>query len=183
MGARKDSFANKIRQAAKSLAPQGDIKTAELGHAAMVQTPKEHKRMLNAVCEMVKAGEMERVSRGVYRYVGKKKPAEAREVMWRLLRMRRRVSVEDLVEMAGASENYAKEWLQMLARLNVVRKFDNGIYQLINDTVEMPTDDDKAARLRLIRANKKAMNALNNASAAITIARDAITNLDKELKS
>ena len=94
---------------------------------------------------------------GVYNYRGKQggKP-EIQEVMWRLLRSRRTVTVEDLQEMAEAEESYVLEWLRMLIRRGIVRE-SGGSYQMIKDTVEMPRNDEKAERLRRLRAKWKAV--------------------------
>ena len=94
--------------------------------------------------------------------------------------MRKRVSVEDLMVMAGASNDYAKEWLRALERQGVVAKqgagnLDSCTWALIKDTIEMPQNDAKAARLRDLRQTKKtqAMAALlrSTASGLHTIAQ------------
>ncbi len=114
-----------------------------------------------------------------------------REIMWRLLRMRRRVSVEDLMEMAGVSKDYAKQWLRVLVQREVVRKDQKpglpGAWRLINDQTEMPEDEDKAARLRNLRLqHKQAVNlidttikSLQTASQALNQAREAINRMEE----
>jgi len=76
------------------------------------------------------------------------------------LRMRKRVTVDDMVEMAEVGASYAEEWLRMLARREVVRREDRpgrqSLWILIQDSLEMPEDEEKAAKLRDLRAKKKA---------------------------
>ena len=109
--------------------------------------------MLNSLSDMYKAGRIRRVSQGMYTLAAADKP-EIRKVMWRLLRMRRAVAIGDLQEMAGASERYAREWLQMLEKKEIVRH-EGGIWRLLVDMVDMPEDDAAAEKYRKLREKKK----------------------------
>ena len=178
----KESFAGKIREAAKILGAQGKrFSTEDLSHAASIQTYKDRARMRQTMRDLVRAGEAKRVEPGVYVYVGKpdQKP-QKQVVMLELLKMRRTVSVEDLQELAGVSADYADEWLQMLARREVVRAQGNGNYTLIKEPEEMPRNDEKAERLRGIRLRKKvnALKELGKIKDALRRAEAAIEDLD-----
>lgn len=127
----------------------------EISIAIHAVTRAEHKRVLNHLSDIVKSGRLLRVKNGVYRRPAGPRHPEIREVMWRVLRMRRAVSVEDLQEMAGATAAYAVEWLRMLESRDMVR-CDGTTWRLLVDLVEMPADDAKAKRLRSLRAKKKA---------------------------
>ena len=177
----RESFAGRIREAAKSLGAGGkEFRADELGHEAGIQTRKDMRHMYRTIIDFVRAGEIERAERGVYRYRGK--PAgrpQIQLIMWRILRARRAVTIEDLQELAGASAAYAKQWLMMLARRQIVRKLSNGKYHLIQDPVEMPRDEEKAEKLRTIRERKKAaLKALDHAFSAIADARKAISQFE-----
>ena len=132
--------------------------------------------------DMLKRGEIERVSEGVYRWTAKPKPSQIREAMWRIVRARRTVTVADMVEMAGAAENYAEEYLRLLLRRGIVRGIAGhpAKYQLVKDDgPATPQDTDKADRLRRNRlAKKEALAALDDAFIAINRARMAITATD-----
>ena len=105
--------------------------------------------------------------------------------MWRLLKMRRRVTVDDLVEMAGVSRDYAREWLLILVRREVARKIQEpgkaGLWVLINDTAEMPLDENKAARLRGIRLKKKqVISKLDAIDTALGDIRQILKTMEEE---
>jgi hypothetical protein len=176
----KDSFANRIRTAVQELSAQGkECTTDSISIQALVSWRDDHKRMLNALRDMVKSGELTRVSTGVYaRAPRTERDQELRQVMWRILRMRKSVTVEDLVEMAGASEAYAREWLRTATRHQIVRQ-EGDIYRLIADQVAMPELTDNADKLRALREKKKqaVLDALDAANQALGKARAAITEL------
>jgi CRP-like cAMP-binding protein len=181
-GPQKESSAARILRAALERLTDLDstVTAGEISSAVMVQTGRQHKRMLNHISDLVKAGKLARVKNGVYRRPdpdGKMKPG-IREVMWRLLRMRRAVSIGDLQEMAGASAGYAGEWLRMLEKKGVVRR-DDGIWRLLVDQVEMPENDAAAEKYRRIRAARKAeiAAALDDMSEALGRVRQALTEI------
>ena len=180
MGAHKNSFANRIRTAAKKLGNNGKQFTAkQLSVEACLLTRDEEKKMSSVVSDLVKAGEMQRVDRGVYLYLGKpgKKELPLKDQMRNLLKIKGSVTLEELQEL-GAAENYAKEWLQMLARRGVVVKHANGRHELIAD-MTIPENDEKAERLRRLRAKKKKAiaSALDTANAALEKARLELNGL------
>ncbi len=136
----------------------------------------ERQRVHAALKDLAKAGTISRLERGVYGPPDGRpaaKQAERRHVMWRLLRMRRAVSVEDLVELAAVSGNYATEWLQTMARQGVARR-DGKIWRLINDPVTYPEPDDNAAKLRRLRARRKALEALGRLENEVASIRAAL---------
>lgn len=185
-----ESFAKTVLDAVSALAASsgafaGLASVSEISDALMIQTTAQHKRMLNTLSDLKNAGRILRVSQGVYAPVKLESKPEIREVMWRLLRMRRRVMVDDLIEMAEASAEYASDWLKMLEVRGVVRKINQGggkpcAWQLINDTVEMPVDTDKAVKYRALRLKKKqqAMADLAAAQKLIGKAHQAISEME-----
>lgn len=142
--------------AAMDLGQGGEsFSSTELSHAAHIQTIKDQKRMSNAVSDLVKAGEMKRVSRGVYLYVGKqRKELPLNEQMRNLLKIKKTVTVDELIEL-GVSKDYAQEWLLMLVRRGVVTEHANGNYELVADMEIPATNEEKAEKLRRLRAKKK----------------------------
>ena len=178
----KETFAGKIRLTAQVLGADGVRFTVEdLANAAAVQSYKDKRRVRQTLQDMARSGEVKRVEPGVYLYVGKPARAPQKQtVMLELFKMRRTVSVEDLQELAGVSADYAREWLTMLVRREVVRDCRNGNYTLIKNPDEAPRNDEKAARLREIRRRKKAcaLKELEKIKDALTRAEAAIMDLE-----
>jgi hypothetical protein len=156
----KATFAGKVRTAIRELCGSGirEFSVDEIALGKLDLLTGAEKRPVRAVLhDMAKAGEIERVRPGVYRTVrrGKAKP-ELQHVMWDILRFRKKVTIEDLVELAGATDGYAKEWLENLAHWGVVRRTGSpGVWQMIADPVAMPRNDHKAERLRELRRIKR----------------------------
>jgi len=178
----KETFAGKIRNAGQLLGADGLRFTIDdLCHAAGLQTYENKRRVRLTLRDLTRSGEFKRVEPGVYLYVGKstQKP-QKQAVMLELLKMRRTVTVEDLQELAGVSADYAKEWLQLLVRREVVRAQQNGKYTLIKDTVEMPVNEEKAERLRELRSRKKAfaLKELGKIKEALGLAEAAIMDIE-----
>lgn len=156
--------------------------------AAMnTMTRQQHKNVLNTLSELCRRGRLQRLRQGVYAPVADTKPPEKRQVMWSLLRMRRSgVTVDDLVELAGVSRDYAAEWLRMLTRREVVRMVDRpgmpALWILVKDSVEMPIDNEKASRLRKLRQQRKQQIAvrLDVIDAAMGEIRTIINDMDKD---
>ena len=186
------SFAQKVWDAVIEAARGKDeVSANRLSILLGLMTGKDHKRLLNTLSDLAKSGRIVRIRQGVYGPAADRNP-DKREVMWRLLRMRRTVTVADLVEMAGVAESYAVEWLHMLAKRNIVSCFpvatfpnpepDGHIFRLLNtDVVEMPIDEDKAVRLRELRKKKK--ENLRKMTGLLNTAGAALDNLRGMLKT
>ncbi|MDX9785476.1 MAG: hypothetical protein RBT11_01775 [Desulfobacterales bacterium] len=169
-------FADKVRKMMEEMGRGGrELTVADIALALDLISDADKGPLYRVLCDFRKTGEVERIGSGVYRYAGKGRsaPPEKRLVMWRLLRARRVVSIEDLQELAGASLLYAQEWLLMLTRRNIVRMMDNGKYMMISDPVVMPANEDKAEYLR---RHRMALKALDEAAQAIDAARTALSD-------
>lgn len=180
----KGSFADKIRKTMEALGSDGaDVTVDAICQETGIVLNKTKNKVFGTLRDFRRSGEVERVSRGVYRWVGggRKKP-EIREAMWKLLRARRVVTIADLQELAGASRTYAEEWLGTLHKHGVVRRIRPGRYQLIKDRVAMPDLTDNRLKLRENRAKQKAaaLEALSRAQAAITEAKETIEGMELE---
>ncbi len=170
----------RLREAALELGKGGESFSAkDLGDRAGVQTYAEQRRIHWMLRDLKRTGELESVERGRYRLGAdsrKKAVPQKQEVMWRVLRGKRRVTAEDLMEFAAVSANYAKQWLRMLVKRGVVRDLGQGKYQLVKDSIESPADVEKAEKLRELRARKKA-----EALAALEVARGRMEETCGEL--
>ncbi len=144
----------------------GEFGVDELIAPLFLQTRKDKKRCLNALRDHVEAGRLVRAARGRYRlpYADerhrKKPPIHKR--MWNIMRWKGTVTIADLQELTGTSESYAREWLRMLIRREIVRRLPQPgnqpcKYQLIKrDQVTPPVNDEKADYLKKLRKNQQA---------------------------
>jgi len=175
----KKTFAGKVRKIMQDLKGR-EISTQDIAVMLDMVSDADKRVLYRILIDFRHSDEIERVKKGVYIYKGKKCKPQLQEVMWRVLRDRRKVTVDDLVEMAGAEESYVKEWLQMLVRREIVRKYKNGNYLMIKDPVDMPRNEEKAQKLRRIRAKKKkALDALDKAVTAALEARMAVVEIEE----
>lgn len=158
----QQSYAKDVLKTALKLAADngGEATAVDISAELFTQTRAQHKKVLNLLAEHARKHRLSRIRQGVY---GPPAPiggrVEKREVMWRVLQMRRRVTVADLMEMADVSAAYAKEWLRMLVNSNIAKKHQlpgrTGVWMLVNAQAEMPEDTKKAQALRDLRASKK----------------------------
>lgn len=183
------SFAKSVLDKALELAEAGNGQASgdAISSALFIQTKVQHKRVLNILSELSRDGKLRRISQGIYGPISaSEKPVDKRLVMWRLLRMRKRMTLEDMMEMAEVSRRYAQEWLAMLVKRQVARRIEigegHGIWLLQNDTFDMPQDDDKAARLRDLRRSKKEAIAskLDAIDTALAGVRQILSTLEEE---
>lgn len=158
------SYTKTVLDKALELASAGnnEVHCGDVAKALSAKSRVERKRCLNTLSELAIDGKLNRIRQGVYSPVSGLKKLDKREVMWRLLRMRRRITVEDLIEMAEVRPVYAREWLQMLVKHEVVRKIQPqpgkpAVWILIKDTKVMPVDEEKAAKLRALRKKQAAI--------------------------
>lgn len=186
---KEQSYTATVMAALRELAGKseaGEVTVTDLSHHLFIQTQDGHKKMLNALYELAKNNRAARVRQGVYALTDRpSRPLELRQVMWRILKMRKRVTVEDLMTMAGASEKYALEWLRMLETRQVVRKIGTAprpsVWLLLATDIDMPVDDSNAVKLRALREKKK-KQALADLRAARTLINKALNTMEEETK-
>lgn len=173
MAGRKGSFANLVRE---ELQLRGRVSVTELTALMVSKAAPEQiagrkvRPMVQAVMrDLLRSQEAARVTDGVYRWAGRKEPVQLRQKMWSILRARRVVSVEDLMELTGASQPYAKQWARMLEGHELVRRLADGRIQLVNDPVVMPDDVTKAQKLKAIRV-RNALAAMLGSMASMKVA-------------
>ena len=172
------TFAEKVRAALGELTRESDVVPASaLADALGLDNYKAKRPMYSVIKDMRERGELVQAGqKGVYRFTPVKKTF-LRTVMWRVLRSRQKVTVEDLQELAGASKSYAQEWLNMLERREIIKRMKGraGLYRLIEDVVVEPVNTDRIEKLKNWRRQRKeALLALDQASVAIDRARDAL---------
>jgi hypothetical protein len=179
---RSDGFAERARRIIRELGSGGaEVASQAVADRMDLVFDREKRILYGALSDMVSRGELQRVRPGAYLYIKDAvgKPFEKREVMWRVLRARRKVTARYLAMQAGCGLEYAREWLGALARQEIVRRTTKsgveGEYRLIAERVEMPGDEAKAERLRNLRELRKAANAaIDKALKAHTDAYNAL---------
>jgi hypothetical protein len=178
---RRQNFTETVRSKLKVLGSEGrPVKIAELADALDMISNKEKRPLYRCLDDMRDSGEVERVETGVVIYRGKDAPPDIRSAMWSVIRMRKVVTVGDLIELSGASESYAKEFVGLLVRRGCVERIGRGgqspTYRLINDIgPQTPADTAKSDRLHHIREAKKlAIAQLDEAGKALVAATHAI---------
>lgn len=183
------SYAKSVLDKALELAAAhgGEVSAGDVSSALFAQTRQQHKRVLNILSNLALAHRLQRVRQGVYAPLSPAgRQPDKREVMWNVLRMRRRVTVEDLVEMAEVNKDYARQWLRMLASREVIHKVQSpgmaGVWVMMHDTREMPEDTAKAERLQKIRKRHKERlrSRLDDIGNAIGEIRALLDDMDKE---
>lgn len=164
----KETLVGKVRGAMRMLGPSGTIVTLpELAQVMRISDKADRSKMRYALKDLCSYGEVERIGPAQYVYWGKQKEDPKALVMWRALRVRGKVTVEDLAELSGGTERGARTWLDKLVKNGMVRQ-KNGEYRLIHDPVVMPGGTRKDVALA------RALQALDRAAAAITDARDLV---------
>ncbi len=173
----KTGWTEKVRQAARGLE---DFGLDEMAERLGVQDYKTRRKLINTLSALVKSGEVERMGKASYRWAGKVAGQPSKqEILWRYLRARRAVTVEELQEVAGVTARYGREWLGFLVQQEMVKKAGDR-YRLVNDQMEMPRNEGKAERLRALRDKKKAaLAALDQVFVAVAEARMAVADLEE----
>lgn len=184
MGARTKSFAHKVREALKAWGGN-EVSAVDVCAALDLLGAKERRPVYAVLRDMRKRGEAVRLRPGVYRYIPPQKKPEQREILWRVLRSRRVVTLDDLQELSGASRAYAGQWVRMLEKRGVVVKGKGGAWRLKSSDVAMPKDTVKASYLRALRAEKKrrAIASLDAALVAITQARADVAAIETDTET
>jgi DNA-binding transcriptional ArsR family regulator len=159
-----------------------EVSAKQLISALNLTSQRDKHDLYRTLHDFVKRGEVKALTPGVYKYLHKSSKKELKSTMWRLLRARKTVTIEDIQELSGASRKYVVEWLKMLEKRGIVRRFREGKYRLVKDTVVEPENTEKAFRIRELRKKRKeeALTALNDASIAINTAKTALSALDAE---
>jgi hypothetical protein len=191
----KNTMAQRIREVIRQHFPATEFTAADIAEYVDAVSKADKKPIYSFLRDAVRRGELLRESDGGYRLAAQSeiRPAVIQRKMWSLLRSMRLVTIADMVALAGASEGYAKEFLLLLARQEIVRRIDQpnnapSKWQLIADPVKMPRNIEKAEKLRAIRAAKKkaldqidaAGKALINATQILVSARMAVNDVPED---
>ena len=166
----QNTYSNQIREKIKKL--------NSVFCAADLQEQNQEK-LRSVLKAMVKTGEITRVARGKYQYVGEKTGSTTmQQKAWKIIRARKKVTIEDIIELAGMTKNYAQDWLNTLKANGIVKKASKQ-YILIKDTVSMPINAHHAQYMKKYNKNKKAINTeLDNIEKSIKQIRTNLNTLN-----
>ena len=143
------SLASKMRTAAPDL---GKFRCGELADAVGVQTFAGRQNVKRTIYDFVKRGEMERVSRGIYRHIGSTKERTKLDIIWHLARSHRHFGLDEIERLSGAARNTVMEYVQCLVRAGYLRKTSRTRWLLVKDPgPATPVNSAKCARLKKIR--------------------------------
>lgn len=165
----------------------GSVSVGKIYPALAAKNTKERKRILNTLSDLVRQERLSRISQGVYgpmTIAGK--PLDKRMIMKNIVNIRKRVTVEDLVEMAEVTGTYAREWLRLMTANGVLRKEQYAIgmpatWYRVREIVEVPNDTAKAEKLREIRKQKKQISdRLDIIDRGLGEIRTILDTMDKE---
>jgi hypothetical protein len=136
------SFAGKVAKLLAIMDGPGGAPMTRIAEVLDATGREGSKKIYTALRDLCRANKALRVSPGFYRAV---RPAAGRitcknEVMWRLLRAKRTLTVEDIQALSSVSEAYAREWLRALTHRGIVVKERNGAFRLVRDLGPKPPD-------------------------------------------
>ena len=167
----------------------GSVSVGKIYPALAAQHPKERKRILNILSDLVRQERLSRISQGVYGPVPSiGKPLDKRMIMKNIVNIRKRVTVEDLMEMADVTGTYAREWLRLMTANGALRKEQyapgmQATWYRVREIVEVPNDTAKAEKLREIRRQKKQISdRLDVIDRGLGEIRTILDSMDKEDK-
>lgn len=178
------SFNDRVRQAVEGRFKVGEVFATRQAWEAADLSSLERRRVWTALRDLSKYGEVEALGEGRWRRVPREERPELKEIMWRLLRIHRVMTVEDMTRQSGASPRTVQEFFQAKMRLGLVvnEAGKPGRYRLVRDPGPQPPPDANGERQRQIRLKKKqeALAKLDAAFAAVAEARMAVSQLEEE---
>ena len=136
------------------------VRVDEVSIALQLGDRISHKRLCNTMSELTQAGRLRRVDKGTYEPPEGPRTPDKQECMWRILRMRRTLTADDLQEMAGVSRDYALEWLRLCVKQGLAEKTQRpnepAHWRLVAAVeAEAPVNSEKAEKLRALRRRRK----------------------------
>ncbi len=172
-GAGDLSFRGRVLAAVKELGPNGEpVDRRALWERLKLATPREHNRLAVDLSRLATQGRITRHEGGSVSLVETADPLLKKEVMWRVLRGKRLVTASELAALAQVSPANAKNYLDSLQRLGLVKNLSPrgqaGRYRLLRDPGPgMPRDDLNERKRHFWLKKKTALEALDAAFATV----------------
>lgn len=183
------SYMKSVLEAALEIAANngGRASAGDVSSKVFAQTRQEHKRVLNALSDLSRQGRLARLRQGVYGPMpATGKVLEKREIMKNTVNIKKHVTVEDLMEAAEVTKEYAREWLRMMTDNGALRKEQQpgmaAVWYRLQPLVGTVNNTAKANRLREIRSKQKKQITvkLNAIGSALGEIKTILESMDKE---
>ena len=146
-------LAKQVREAAKKL---GRFSPSGLADGVDIRTYRDRKMVKNALYDFVRRGEIRRIGKGLYEYVGGRVARTKLDIIWHLVRSHRSFTADEIERLSGAARPTVLEYLQCLTALGFLRKPTRRRWLLVKDPgPETPVNSAKCKRLKEIRKKAK----------------------------
>ena len=120
-------LAETVRQAAQKLK---EFTVRDLAHDAGARTYAEQFAVRNTIRDFLRRGEMERVSRGKYRFTPVKKSPTFRQRFWDIARRMIEFTRKDLAQITGANKETINSFCIWIVRAGYARRVGWGRYRV-----------------------------------------------------
>lgn len=103
----------------------------------------KHSKLCLHVSKLTRAGHLKRIRLSTYRVVSKPNAIKPNGKMkiWKVIRARRQVDYDTLVELTGLERAYIQHYMHRLIKHGYVKKtgrFKSGVYKLVKDQIDYP---------------------------------------------
>lgn len=143
-----------VRKTIMELKDADGVVTIEAVSNAIGLIGEDRDTLIHRFTHLNKYGEIERVSRGKYRWIKVKQQAPqcAWDRIWSVMRSRRVFTFDDVMELAGVQHRMVKHMVWKLKRNGYVRRInkrpETPKFQLIKNVVERPKFDAKGNEVK-----------------------------------
>ena len=137
-------LAGRMREAAKKLK---EFSTRELCDAIEVRSYKERGSVWDSMRDFLRRKEFERISRGRYRYLGRKEKITLRQRLWDIARRMIRFNLDDLEQITGAQRETIKEFTSWMVQGGYAQRIRYGHFKIVRKLKPVvPRIDHSAGR-------------------------------------
>jgi len=121
------TLAGRIRQAAKQLR---EFRPKDLSDTIEVRSYREREDVRDSLRDFLRRGEIERIHRGFYRYLGKKERITFRQRLWDIARRMVQFSFSDLVQITGGNRDTIQEFTGWMVQKGYARRIKRGHFRV-----------------------------------------------------
>ena len=122
------TLAGRIREAAKQLK---EFSNKDLSDAVGVRSYQERGAVRKRVSAFLTRGEIERIDRGVYRYVGRKERVTLQQRIWDIARRMAQFTLDDLEQITGANRATIKKFCSLMVKEGYAGRIKQGHFKVI----------------------------------------------------
>ena len=122
------TLAGRIREAAKKLKEFG---RRDVCDAVEVMSYFERRRVWDSFRDFERRGEIERIARGRYRYIGREERTTYRQRFWNVARRMIRFNLNDLEQITEARRDTIKEFCSWMVKMGYAKRIKPGQFKTI----------------------------------------------------